>query len=146
MDIQTNPICKPNAIIQAPTNPQILINTPFLIDNQFFPSSKIQVNIDTQQLNINIQPSALKIKFDTPTINGQICTDVQFLSQTQIVRDISEEGSNIESYTDSYMITPTQSTQVLFTNNKYMKDNLIINPIPKNYGLVTWNGSYLTIS
>lgn len=139
------PICKPNVIFQAPLNPQIIINSPS-IDSQLFKPPKVQINIDTQQLNTKMQPSALKIKFDTPIINGEICTDVHFLMQTQIIRDTSEDTPHEDAYTGPYTVTPTRTTQVLFTDNKYMKENIIINPIPKNYGLVTWNGSFLTIS
>ena len=144
--MNAQPICKPNVIFQAPLNPQITINTPS-IDNQLFEPQKVQINIENQQLNTKIQPPILQIKFNTPIINNEICTDVHFLTQTQIIRDTSTEDVPYEDvYTDSYVVTPTRATQILFTDNKYMKENIIINPIPKNYGLVTWNGSYLTIS
>lgn len=51
-----------------------------------------------------------------------------------------------EFYNGDYEITPTQSTQVLDTEELVMRDNVTINPIPNNYGLITWNGSYLTVS
>lgn len=51
-----------------------------------------------------------------------------------------------EDYTGPYVVTPTQGTQVLLTDDKHMTGNVTINPIPSNYGLITWNGSYLTVS
>ena len=43
-------------------------------------------------------------------------------------------------------ITPSQDTQILQTSNKTLTRNIVVNPIPSNYGLVTWNGSVLTVS
>lgn len=54
--------------------------------------------------------------------------------------------SDIEVYTGSYEVTPTQSTQTLQTQDKLMNDNVQVLPIPSNYGLITWNGSVLTVS
>lgn len=55
-------------------------------------------------------------------------------------------GDYREPYEGDYTITPTQEEQVLPTNGKYLLNNLTINPIPNNYGLITWNGSVLTVS
>ena len=43
-------------------------------------------------------------------------------------------------------ITPSQDTQILQTSNKTLTRNIVVNPIPSNYGLVAWNGSVLTVS
>lgn len=32
------------------------------------------------------------------------------------------------------------------TENKTTQQNIVINPIPSNYGLITWNGSVITVS
>ena len=39
-----------------------------------------------------------------------------------------------------------QETQTLATAEKTVLENIVINPIPSNYGLITWNGSVLTVS
>ncbi len=49
-------------------------------------------------------------------------------------------------YEGTYTVTPTQETQTLLTANLRMLENVTINPIPSNYGLITWNGSTLTVS
>ena len=43
-------------------------------------------------------------------------------------------------------VTPSNQAQVLQTSNKALTRNIVVNPIPSNYGLVTWNGSVLTVS
>lgn len=50
------------------------------------------------------------------------------------------------SYEGEYEVTPTSETQTLATDSLYMRGNITINPIPSNYGLITWNGSTLTVS
>lgn len=51
-----------------------------------------------------------------------------------------------DPYTGPYEATPTQDTQVLETADKSMAHNVVINPIPSNYGLITWDGSKLRVS
>ena len=50
------------------------------------------------------------------------------------------------SYEGPYEVTPGEDTQTLATDSLYMRGNITINPIPSNYGLITWNGSTLTVS
>ena len=49
-------------------------------------------------------------------------------------------------YGGPYEITPSAEPQTLETNEKYLNNNITINPIPNNYGLITWNGSVITVS
>lgn len=51
-----------------------------------------------------------------------------------------------EDYRGEYTITPTTTAQVLAVNDKRMTADLIINPIPSNYGLITWDGNTLLVS
>lgn len=50
------------------------------------------------------------------------------------------------SYEGAYEVTPSEETQTLATDSLYMRGDIVINPIPSNYGLITWNGSTLTVS
>lgn len=49
-------------------------------------------------------------------------------------------------YEGSYFVTPTRETQTLPTRNKVLLDDIEVAPIPDNYGLITWDGSTLTVS
>lgn len=51
-----------------------------------------------------------------------------------------------EKYHGPTEVTPTQSTQELLTAGKVVLSNITVNPIPSNYGLITYNGSVLTVS
>lgn len=49
-------------------------------------------------------------------------------------------------YTGPLTVTPTQQTQILPTAETGLQDNITIEPIPSNYGLITWNGTVLLVS
>lgn len=51
-----------------------------------------------------------------------------------------------DDYTGEYEATPTQSTQTFATEGKRMVHDFVVNPIPHNYGLITYNGSSLMVS
>lgn len=49
-------------------------------------------------------------------------------------------------YTGEYSAIPSQERQVFRTNGKRMGEDFVVEPIPSNYGLITWDGSVLTVS
>lgn len=49
-------------------------------------------------------------------------------------------------YAGAYEATPTQETQTLSVAGYAMASDFVVNPIPSNYGLITYNGSTLTVS
>lgn len=51
-----------------------------------------------------------------------------------------------ETYDGPYEFTPTQETQSAQTAHKVLLENIIIHPIPQNYGLITYNGRTITVS
>ena len=59
---------------------------------------------------------------------------------------VSIEVVEGEKYTGEYTVTPSQETQILPTKDLVMTQDVVINPIPSNYGLITWDGNTLTIS
>lgn len=52
----------------------------------------------------------------------------------------------VDYYTGSYEFTPSANTQTIEIDRLTASQNITINPIPSNYGLITWNGSTLTVS
>ena len=49
-------------------------------------------------------------------------------------------------YEGEYSATPSNVTQRFSTKNRRMTEDFTVNPIPGNYGLITWDGSVLTVS
>ena len=77
------------------------------------------LTIDEFQCDLNIE-SEFDCEFETGAINGD--------------------------YEGNYIVTPTEQAQTLQTTNKLLNRDVIINPIPSNYGLITWDGTKLTVS
>lgn len=47
--------------------------------------------------------------------------------------------SHTDLYTGACEATPTKYIQVFNTENKLMGENFVVNPIPKEYGLITYD-------
>lgn len=87
---------------------------------------------------MNLKPSAnpsAKL-----TVKGQ--NDISF-SSTQYI-EVYEKS--VEVYDGDYEFTPTDEPQTIAIENKRATQNITINPIPSNYGLITWDGATLTVS
>ncbi len=51
-----------------------------------------------------------------------------------------------DRYDGAYTVTPSGQQQRLQTEGLMMRGDVIIEPVPQNYGLVTWDGIKITIS
>lgn len=54
--------------------------------------------------------------------------------------------SSDDYYTGDYEVTPGDEKITLETEQLKMNANVVINPVPSNYGKITWNGSIMTVS
>lgn len=52
----------------------------------------------------------------------------------------------VPDYDGAYRVTPSGEEQILPTQGHTLADNIVIEAIPQNYGLITWDGSTLTVS
>lgn len=50
------------------------------------------------------------------------------------------------SYQGDYAVMPSTVAQTLPTKGMLMSGDLTVNPIPSNYGLITYNGSSIMVS
>ena len=48
-------------------------------------------------------------------------------------------------YTGPTEVTPSEETQTLSTAGLMMPENIVINPIPDNYGRIAYNGNILLV-
>lgn len=63
------------------------------------------------------------------------------------VEQIRVKWLNPDPYEGEYEVTPVQGEAiVLNTAHHTMSQNVKINPIPQNYGLITYNGNIITVS
>ena len=61
--------------------------------------------------------------------------------------EVQFEGAPSHSeYQGPYSATPSEEVQTLSTANTILVQNITIDPIPSNYGLITWDGTTITVS
>lgn len=51
-----------------------------------------------------------------------------------------------EPYEGNYEITPSEELQTLPTANRMLARDIVVAPIPQNYGRITYNGGGITIT
>lgn len=54
--------------------------------------------------------------------------------------------TSVDIYDGDYTVIPSQTRQVLHTKELELLEEVVIEPIPNNYGLIGWNGATLTVS
>lgn len=91
---------------------------------------------------------------DTVILDGELSLDLN--NDGDITLDILVDGEagtvvkvtehDLPAYTGPINITPSENTQVLQTADKTVLQNIVIGSIPSNYGLITWDGTKLTIT
>lgn len=55
-------------------------------------------------------------------------------------------ASTLPNYSGPFEVTPGDTAQTLSTADTAVRRDIIINPIPSNYGKIAWNGAVLTVS
>lgn len=74
---------------------------------------------------------------------------VRMRCQTDRIRarfSVKAGGKEPPKYDGTYTVTPSAETQILDTRGKLMQEQVVIGPIPQNYGLITYNGNIITVS
>lgn len=84
------------------------------------------------------------MKLSTITITGDVVIKKGVALDGDI--HIATKGGGYPVYAGPYEVTPSQETQILYTTEKTTTENIIINPIPEYYGLITYSGSSIKVS
>lgn len=85
----------------------------------------------------------------TITVNGRQITAVQDEDENWHIVVWTTDPTpspTVPTYDGPTTVTPSLQTQTLETAGKQLVSNITVNPIPSNYGLITYNGSVLTVS
>lgn len=98
----------------------------------------------------NLKELDVDILLEEHEVSGDVNIHIAEItsSESRNIVMVDQGGINqwAPDYEGSYTVTPTQSTQTLPTADKNLAYDITVNPIPSNYGLITWNGSVLTVS
>lgn len=79
----------------------------------------------TQAISVSVNADTLGVALGTPVV---------------------KEYVDVQTYTGEYEVTPSAETQTLDTAGLRLTRPVTVNPIPQNYGLITYNGAVLTVS
>lgn len=83
-------------------------------------------------------------------LGGDISTTTNKITGEFVTEKVSLSGDiktgAPPAYAGEYEITPTEQTQIIPIEGKTAKQDIVVNPIPSNYGLITWDGNTLTVS
>ena len=77
-------------------------------------------------------------------LDGELSLNVQIDGESANVIRVRDFVYPV--YEGATEVTPSDTMQTLYTANRTLVTDIVINPIPSNYGLITWNGSALTVS
>lgn len=86
------------------------------------------------KLTAEFKPQSVSVSVDAMSMGVSIGTP------------IVKEYVDVETYTGAYDVTPSSEIQALNTEGLRLTRNIVVNPVPSNYGLITWNGAFLTVS
>ena len=76
-----------------------------------------------------------------------IVIEIEKEDENEIELMLEEEGSGeYPVYAGKYEITPNLETQTLETAYRVLTSNVVIAPIPSNYGKISYDGSTLYIT
>lgn len=102
----------------------VFVDAEILIPHQFVVDCTVEES--QQQYNVTVSESTQSVDAD---ISVQIVV-----------------GGDAPPYQGEYVHTPCSETITIPCAEYKMLDNITINPIPSNYGLITWDGRTITVS
>ena len=84
-------------------------------------------------------------------ITGNLSAPIQIIGtlagESKITGTLSIPSAILPpAYEGGYSFTPSDETQVAEVKEKWLTENITIEPIPSNYGLITYNGISITVS
>ena len=89
----------------------------------------------------------ITVEMSVATYDDTLPMDVTSSEET-IGMDIGAEYamSDTDPFEGSYEYTPSEQTQTIPIEDLRATQDIVINPIPSNYGLITYNGVSITVS
>lgn len=89
----------------------------------------------------------ITVEMSVATYDDTLPMDVTSSEET-IGMDIGAEYamSDTDPFEGSYEYTPSEQTQTIPIEDLRATQDIVINPIPSNYGLITYNGISITVS
>ena len=80
---------------------------------------------------------------DTVVIDGELSLVIPCDGECGVVTKVI--GQDLPTYIGETAVTPSETEQVLATADKVVARNIVVNPIPENYGRLLYSGNTLTV-
>lgn len=77
------------------------------------------------------------------TIEGELNLNAEIEGEVGVITKVVEH--DLPTYTGQTVITPSDTEQTLATADKVLARNIVVNPIPENYGRLLYSGNTLTV-
>ena len=106
------------------------------------PTDEIALSVSGSEASVRGEDSIASLSGDAVSVPVSVDDAEASLSADSVI--VIHEGE--VPYTGRYTFTPSEETQTVSIQGKTASRDIIINPIPNNYGLITWNGAILTVS
>ena len=118
----------------------------------------LQVQSDQTTIPITVAPDQVSVPSavapDIATIPLDVTPDTVSMSMevepdtitVPIQMGVAVVAGNAPPYVGPYSFTPSQQSQTVSIAGHRATQDITIDPIPSNYGLITWNGAFLTVS
>ena len=88
------------------------------------------------RVNVNVEESVQQFSVSVSDSNIPVSVEVA----TPVVASI------VEDYDGDTEATPSAQDQVFSVGGKRVLNDFVVHAIPNNYGLITYNGQYITVS
>lgn len=72
--------------------------------------------------------------------------DNTFTAEAGLTTNINHYHSDYPDYEGETVFTPSQETQIIPTGHTVLLSDITINPIPSNYGRITYAGGIISIT
>jgi len=88
----------------------------------------------------------LVVQMTVETGNSYTLSVDSNLQEIKLKNDTKIVASIYADYHGEYEVTPGDEAVTLETADLVLHQNVVVNPIPSNYGKIGWNGAFLTVS
>lgn len=79
-------------------------------------------------------------------IIGAALPDLEIGTPAEIEMETQKpDGDLPPGYDGPTEVTPSGETQVLYTSNRIVREDIVVRPIPSNWGRISYNGVALTV-
>ena len=106
---------------------------------------RLAVSIQKPNVRISIEKAVPDIRMTVSRAAKDIRIAVE-RAERQISLEVNRGGQYFPEYEGPLLITPGVQAQTIPKKYRVLMRNIVVGPVPSNYGLITYNGRTITVS